>query len=211
MRLTPYNLCLWFIGFFVASGLFVGVLISSLVDSPVVRYNLVGPATLQNTSTTYLTNPPTTTVSVTTTTTTSPPTTTTVQTTTPVPAVQITCPSNVTIILGSSLSPTFTGGSAVATGGCSAPPVQYTDTVVNTTLSKKRSPSFSSAHLQVEADLNFNSDAANYGDSFVQNGVSDLFVLSARHTTINKTAIFTLTDKTLGTVVASDIVFTEGN
>lgn len=211
MRWTAYHVFLFIIGFFVVSSLIIGMTVSLYVDSPAARTNLPSPPTAAPLPTTYLTNPPTSTIPVTTTTTTQAPPSTTVQTTTPVPLVQITCPANVSLILGTSLSLTYTGGSAVATGGCSVPPVQYADIVYSTTLTKKRSPSFSSNNLQVVADLSFGTDGATFGDSFATSAASDAYVLSARHTSVNKSVIFTLTDKTLATTFASNVTFAQGN
>lgn len=54
----------------------------------------------------------------------------------------ITCPTDITKVLGSSLEVTFTGGSAAATGGCTTPVIQYADSIVGTGMpSIARSPS----------------------------------------------------------------------
>lgn len=44
----------------------------------------------------------------------------------------IVCPADVTVVLGTSLEPTYTGGPPVASGGCSTPVLQYTDSIVGT-------------------------------------------------------------------------------
>jgi hypothetical protein len=48
------------------------------------------------------------------------------------PPVQLTCPDDITVTLGSSLESTFTGGAAVAVGGCTTPVIQYADSIVGT-------------------------------------------------------------------------------
>lgn len=114
------------------------------LDPPTARDDLVTPApTHSHDVPTTVTEVPstTTTTALNTTTTTPTPTTTAV----PIPPVNVTCPANATIQLGSSQLPTYTGGSAVGQGGCTQPQpiVIYVDTttpLLNDTLLRQLSP-----------------------------------------------------------------------
>jgi hypothetical protein len=108
----------------------VSLCVTVLTQSPAVRNELLTPAS--NPTYTYITDPPTepdTTTPLETTAATSAPATTTAASL--VPDITIVCPDDVTVVLGYSLSPTYTGGSPVAAGGCTqpSPVLQYVDTV----------------------------------------------------------------------------------
>lgn len=110
--------------------LLLSVSVTVLVQSPLARNSLLTPA--PSPSYTYLTDPPTepdtTTEAIIASTTPPPPTTTAPPL---VPPIAIACPADITMVLGTSLSPTYTGGSPAASGGCTqpSPVVQYVDTV----------------------------------------------------------------------------------
>lgn len=126
---TGGTLAAW-VMFCVFTLLLLSVSVTVLVQSPLARNSLLTPA--PSPSYTYLTDPPTepdtTTEAVVATTTPPPPTTTAPPL---VPPLVLVCPADVTMVLGTSLSPTYTGGSPAASGGCTqpSPVVQYVDTV----------------------------------------------------------------------------------
>lgn len=132
----------WFLiigAFFFFSLLCVSVAVSLSFSPPTARVGLVTVAPASSyTTVTIPTSPPSTTVPTTVenATTTAPPPT----TAPPYPLIAITCPANVTVVLGASLEPTYTGGSPAASGGCTNPQpiVQYVDTVVGTSVAKRR-------------------------------------------------------------------------
>lgn len=128
----------------VVAFLVTSVALSITLSPPSARNELVTPAPNPTR------NPVSTTVASTTTRTTTQTTTTTntARTTTPavpVPPVNVTCPGNATIQLGSSQSPTYTGGSALGQGGCTQPQpiVVYVDVTtppLNATLLAQQTP-----------------------------------------------------------------------
>ena len=107
----------------------VAVTVTITVPSPAFRADLIRPAPTPPTLT-PITGPPTTpfVTSAPTAAPTAPPT--EAPTGTPTyPALGITCPPDVSVVLGTSLVPTYTGGGPVATGGCSTPVLQYFDSI----------------------------------------------------------------------------------
>ncbi len=129
--ICSYQFLLWILGFLLFSAVVISVTLALRIQPPTVRNDLVVPLTFPPTPS----SPPTTSTTAATTTiasTSAAPTTSAASTTTPIPDVLITCPPDVTVVLGFSLSPTYTSGSANASGGCTVPVVQYVDTVVST-------------------------------------------------------------------------------
>lgn len=122
----------------VVAFLAICVALTMTISPPTARDSLITPApTPSRTTHTTITEPAstTTTAAHNATTTSAPHTTTPV----PIPPVNVTCPANATIQLGSSLLPTYTGGSAIGQGGCTQPQpiVTYVDTTtppLNSTL-----------------------------------------------------------------------------
>jgi len=113
----------------VVAFLVTSVALSITLSPPTARDALVTPAPAPSRTTTTTTTPGSTVATTTTHTTTSTAATTTTPTV-PVPPVNVTCPANATIQLGSSQLPTYTGGSALGAGGCTQPQpiVVYVDT-----------------------------------------------------------------------------------
>lgn len=130
----------------VSAFLAVCVALALTIDPPTVRANRLTPAPTLFTQTTVPQPVPSTTTeaettAAATTTAATPGTTTPV----PTPSINITCPANVSIVLGAPYGPTFTGGSAIAAGGCNVggPIVVYADTLTpdaNTTLLQQTLP-----------------------------------------------------------------------
>jgi hypothetical protein len=130
-------------GFFaILVGSTVGAIAFALVVmSPLERNELVRfPETRPTAPLTTVFRPTTSATTFSTTSTTG----TTLPTTTPVPIlpVNITCPSDIVIVLGTDLEPVNTGGRAVAEGGCTVPVVQYADVFQGFIGNKKKSVEF---------------------------------------------------------------------
>jgi len=99
----------------------IAITFTFVAQSPAVRNERLTPTPLREPYV-YETDTPTVTS------TTTPAATTPATTTTPAPStttgpamLTIACPADVTVVLGTSLSPTHTGGSATASGGCTMP------------------------------------------------------------------------------------------
>lgn len=132
----PLSLAIILLGVFLL--LLASVTVSLGVQSTGARYDLLTPAPIG--PFTYVTDPPTepeTTTSTITSTTTDPSTTTAAPL---VPPINITCPNDIDIVLGTSLVPTYTGGSPVATGGCTqpSPVLRYDDTAEQSHKKRRR-------------------------------------------------------------------------
>jgi len=119
-----------------ATAILASIGVALTVQSPAARIDLI-------TMPTDPTLPPTSTTSTTSTlssssVSTSTSTTLSMVTTTPTMPINITCPPPVTVTLGFNFEPAFTGGFAIASGGCTVPAVTWTDTTLGFLSKKKR-------------------------------------------------------------------------
>lgn len=178
ISIFSYQGFLWAIGFLLFSGVIISVVVVLRTQPPTVRNNLVLPKTFSSTPTVAPTNGTTTTTAPETTTTTAA-TTTMAPTTTPVPDVVITCPANLSFVLGTS----FTGGYATAAGGCTVPVIQFSEVKI---------PSASAINLIVQGTPFSQSNTGAAAPSQIA-AVGDLHIVTGINT-LNG-AFITVTDK----------------
>jgi len=126
-RYTNTSFFMLLLVFLMLGTLIAGVVVAMTTQSPRARFDLIQvPTDPLPTSTSPLSTSSATTLMTTTTT-----STTSMLTTTPfVEPINISCPADVTVVLGAPFDPTNTGGFAVASGGCTVPVVQWTDSNV---------------------------------------------------------------------------------
>lgn len=193
-----YELVLRGLIFFAVAVLLLSLTVVLTHDSPVSRDELDVPATLgvSFTTATALAEPSTSVAGgSTTSTTTSAASSTTAAT---LPALAIVCPADVVVALGSSLSPTYTGGSALGSGGCTManPIVQWADdTIALVARRHQRSPSFSDTLLNVVQQHNIAWTGANTSDS--TSAAGPLHVIHALNMGADNGAIVYVFDKQL--------------
>ena len=127
-RYTNTSFFMLFITFITIGTLLAGLLVAMTRQSPKARFDLIMAPTAAPTIPPLVINTTTATTTIAATTTST--TTTTPATTTPTAPVNITCPPNVTVVLGAPFDPANTGGYAIGGGGCSFPVIQWVDSNV---------------------------------------------------------------------------------
>lgn len=164
--MRTYSVVLVLLVALLASSIIVFVALALTLQPPTVKNIYVSktypPTTAHNTTTSLTTSTTTTEVTNTSTTTAAP-------TTTPIPPVLITCPPDVTVVLGSPLDPPLTGGYANASGGCTLPsPIITYGDALNTTFEARRAAPVSVSRVHFSRQGQFVQGISGHANVFPQ-------------------------------------------